>query len=92
MACPSSGLAKRATGFVGDPLELSRKASESEKTHYIVFCGVHFMAESAAILAQPHQIVQIPEIEAGCWVADMANPLLWSRFGRSCLLFWGLNS
>jgi quinolinate synthase len=38
-----------------------------------VFCGVHFMAESAAILAQPHQVVQIPKMEAGCWMAEMAE-------------------
>jgi len=59
--------------FVGDSFELSRKAAADRDCRYIVFCGVHFMAESAAILAQPGQIVQIPEVEAGCWMADMAR-------------------
>jgi len=59
--------------FVGDSFELSRRAAADRDCRYIVFCGVHFMAESAAILAQPHQIVQIPNEEAGCWMAEMAD-------------------
>src|SRR5271169_2675536 len=59
--------------FVGDSFELSRKAAEDRNCRYIVFCGVHFMAESAAILAQPDQVVQIPNEEAGCWMAGMAE-------------------
>ena len=59
--------------FVGDSFELSRKAAADRDCRYIVFCGVHFMAESAAILAQPHQVVQIPDVEAGCWMAAMAE-------------------
>ncbi len=59
--------------FVGDSFELSRKAAADRQCRYIVFCGVHFMAESAAILAQPHQVVQIPDEEAGCWMASMAE-------------------
>jgi len=59
--------------FAGDSFELSRKAAADRDCRYIVFCGVHFMAESAAILAQPHQIVQIPNVEAGCWMASMAE-------------------
>jgi len=59
--------------FVGDSFELSRKAAADRDCRYIVFCGVHFMAESAAILAQPGQVVQIPNIEAGCWMAAMAE-------------------
>ena len=58
--------------YRGDSFGLSQKAASSRADH-IVFCGVHFMAESAAILAQPHQTVQIPDIEAGCWMADMAD-------------------
>lgn len=57
----------------GDSFALSQKAACDSHARYIVFCGVHFMAESAAILAQPHQTVQIPDEEAGCWMADMAD-------------------
>jgi quinolinate synthase len=57
----------------GDSFALSRKAADSQKARFIVFCGVHFMAESAAILAQPHQTVQIPDPQAGCLMADMAD-------------------
>ncbi|MDR3555454.1 MAG: quinolinate synthase NadA [Syntrophobacteraceae bacterium] len=59
--------------FVGDSFELARKAAADRECRYIVFCGVHFMAESAAVLAKPHQVVQIPDEEAGCWMADMAD-------------------
>lgn len=59
--------------FVGDSFELARKAAADRECRYIVFCGVHFMAESAAVLAKPHQIVQIPDEEAGCWMAEMAD-------------------
>ncbi len=59
--------------FVGDSFELSRKASQYRECRYIVFCGVHFMAESAAILAQPDQVVQIPDEQAGCPMAEMAQ-------------------
>lgn len=59
--------------YLGDSFALSKKAAEDKKARFIVFCGVHFMAESAAILAQPHQTVQIPNIHAGCWMADMID-------------------
>lgn len=59
--------------FRGDSFGLSQKAAQSNEARFIVFCGVHFMAESAAILAQPQQIVQIPDLEAGCPMADMAE-------------------
>ncbi len=59
--------------FQGDSFGLSQKAAADSAARYIVFCGVHFMAESAAVLAKKHQVVQIPDLEAGCWMADMAD-------------------
>jgi quinolinate synthase len=59
--------------YQGDSFGLSQKAAEDKDAQYIVFCGVHFMAESAEILSQAHQTVQIPKTEAGCWMADMAD-------------------
>jgi len=59
--------------YRGDSFGLSQKAAADEAAQFIVFCGVHFMAESAAILSQLHQTVQIPALEAGCWMADMAD-------------------
>ena len=59
--------------YKGDSFDLSQKAAADKAAHYIIFCGVHFMAESAEILSQPHQTVQIPVADAGCWMADMAD-------------------
>lgn len=59
--------------FKGDSFGLSQRAAMDEDAGYIVFCGVHFMAESAAILARPEQTVQIPDRRAGCPMADMAE-------------------
>jgi len=59
--------------YRGDSLELSRRAAQIEEARYIVFCGVHFMAETAAILCKPEQVVIQPVIEAMCPMAHMAN-------------------
>jgi quinolinate synthase len=56
----------------GDSLELARRAAGT-KARYVVFCGVHFMAESADILRQPFQQVSMPHANAGCPLADMAT-------------------
>ncbi len=58
--------------FTGDSLKLSRQAASS-KADYIVFCGVHFMAEVADILSRPEQISILPDMSAGCSMADMAD-------------------
>ena len=58
--------------FRGDSLKLSFQASQAEG-RYIVFCGVHFMAESADILRREHQTVVLPDLNAGCSMADMAD-------------------
>jgi quinolinate synthase len=58
--------------ITGDSLKLSREAAQSV-AEYIVFCGVHFMAEVADILSRPEQIAILPDMAAGCSMADMAN-------------------
>ncbi|OGO05464.1 MAG: quinolinate synthetase [Chloroflexi bacterium RBG_13_56_8] len=59
--------------YRGDSLELSRRAAEATRARYIVFCGVDFMAETAAILCQPDQVVIQPVLEALCPMANLAN-------------------
>jgi quinolinate synthase len=57
----------------GDSYRLSVLAQERPQADYIVFCGVHFMAESADILTGDHQAVILPDLNAGCSMADMAD-------------------
>ncbi|MSQ28913.1 MAG: quinolinate synthase NadA [Dehalococcoidia bacterium] len=57
----------------GDSFALAQYAAERPESQYIVFCGVHFMAEAADILCAPHQQVILPNLEAGCSMADMAS-------------------
>src|ERR687898_2585491 len=57
----------------GDSFKLARDAAGRPEAEYIVFCGVHFMAESADILTSDHQKVVLPDLAAGCSMADMAT-------------------
>ena len=66
--------------FIGDSLELSKRARDAKDVDVICFCGVHFMAESAKCLA-PSKIVVLPDLEAGCSLAD-ACPRRRSRRGK----------
>jgi quinolinate synthase len=59
--------------FRGDSLGLSRLAAGQTDCEFIVFCGVHFMAESAEVVRQAHQTVQHPDFDAGCPMAEMAD-------------------
>ena len=71
--------------FVGDSLQLSRDAAAAE-AEFIVFCGVHFMAEVSNILTRPEQITILPDLAAGCSMADMANLVkvkkCWEELGQ----------
>ena len=71
--------------YRGDSLKLSQQAAEAE-AKYVVFCGVHFMAESADILRRGDQMVVLPDLNAGCSMADMADigqvEACWSELGE----------
>ena len=64
----------RFADCTGDSFGLARQIATRPGADYIVFCGVHFMAESADILCAPHQQVILPDLAAGCSMADMADP------------------
>ncbi|MGD0138332.1 MAG: quinolinate synthase NadA [Tepidisphaeraceae bacterium] len=59
--------------FTGDSFELSRNAAQQKSAEFVVFCGVHFMAESADVLTADNVKVILPDLGAGCSMADMAN-------------------
>ena len=59
--------------ITGDSFKLAQAAAAQSSAEYIIFCGVHFMAESADILTGPHQKVILPDLAAGCSMADMAT-------------------
>ena len=62
----------RYADFQGDSFLLSQQAAARPESDFIIFCGVHFMAETARILCAPHQRVILPNMTAGCSMADMA--------------------
>jgi quinolinate synthase len=69
----------------GDSFGLSRYAADQHTAEYVVFCGVHFMAESADILTADYQQVLLPDLNAGCSMADMADEeqveQIWAELG-----------
>ena len=60
--------------YTGDSYKLAQQVSKHPDAEFIVFCGVHFMAESADVLSAPQQQVILPDLAAGCSMADMAEP------------------
>ena len=60
--------------YTGDSYKLAGQVSKHPEAEFIVFCGVHFMAESADVLSAPHQQVILPDLAAGCSMSDMAEP------------------
>src|SRR3954447_13857873 len=60
--------------YTGDSYKLAQQISRHPDAEFIVFCGVHFMAESADVLCAPDQQVILPDLAAGCSMADMADP------------------
>jgi len=62
----------RFADAIGDSFKLARLAADRDRAEFIVFCGVHFMAESADVLSQDRQKVILPDLAAGCSMADMA--------------------
>lgn len=85
---------------VGDSLQLAQVSAKNSNANYIVFCGVHFMAETADILTTANQTVYLPDMRAGCSMADMADiyqtERAWSKltdlFGESILPLTYVNS
>ncbi|MDQ0340149.1 quinolinate synthase [Caldalkalibacillus uzonensis] len=86
--------------FTGDSLKLAQLAAQQHQASYIVFCGVHFMAETADILTSENQTVILPDLKAGCSMADMADDeqveecweLLTGLFGETVVPMTYVNS
>ncbi|WP_407269583.1 quinolinate synthase NadA [Radiobacillus sp. PE A8.2] len=84
----------------GDSLQLAQISAQNKDAEYIVFCGVHFMAETADILTDDHQKVILPDMRAGCSMADMADidqterswKILQDTFGDTVLPLTYVNS
>ena len=76
----------RHADIEGDSLKLSQMAADRSEHEHIVFCGVHFMAETADILSKTKQTVILPDLAAGCSMADMAQieqvDEAWDQLGR----------
>jgi quinolinate synthase len=64
----------RFADYTGDSFKLAGEISKHPDAEFIIFCGVHFMAESADVLSAPHQQVILPDLAAGCSMSDMAEP------------------
>ncbi|EIA7533590.1 quinolinate synthase NadA [Listeria monocytogenes] len=85
---------------IGDSLQLAQIAAQNKKAKHIIFCGVHFMAETADMLTTNEQIVTLPDMRAGCSMADMADihqltnawPKLQTLFGDTILPVTYINS
>src|ERR1044071_1481954 len=60
--------------YTGDSYKLAQQVGRHPDAEFIVFCGVHFMAESADVLSGEHQQVILPDLAAGCSMADMVDP------------------
>ncbi len=78
----------RFADFLGDSFQLSREAAKLTDAEFVIFCGVHFMAESADVLTAPDQKVILPDMGAGCSMADMAQlddvQDAWSAIRTAC--------
>src|SRR5438034_4459277 len=72
--------------YTGDSFKLARQVVKHPDAEFIVFCGVHCMAESADVLSAPYQQVILPDLAAACSMADMAGPqqlgMCWSGRGQ----------
>ncbi|QTL38270.1 quinolinate synthase NadA [Xenorhabdus budapestensis] len=81
----------RFADTTGDSLQLAQVAAGNQKAKYIVFCGVHFMAETTDMLTHDRQMVVLPDMRAGCSMADMANLTQMHRAWNSLVSQFGDN-